>query len=295
MPRYAPKMSTDDLKTRFTNLALENDYVEEFGGDLDDFESILHMLVSEEHMPMVLKDWSKVNFDLENVMLEGFKTTDSGVPFALLVCGGDWETPIATVVYYDGKTFRGYVPKNGNPYNHKTKTAFGNEDEDEDAAAYEHQTGDDDYYNAMPVWSDIYADIDNRIQAKGAADAVSKPAKSKAKIRAEAQREAERSLDLSGDLTSDMLQVEISLAAGGSYFEVQLRASGRTLTKAECNRVVGVPAAMRKEDFGNRIIWYSPQGVYPERCWKMLEVAGFAKNPDNDLSHHVGGPRMIYI
>jgi hypothetical protein len=296
MPRYAPKMSIEDLKTRLANLAVENDYVEEYNDDLEDFESVLGMLITEDLMPNVLKDWSKVDFDLENIMLESFKTTASGVPFALLLCGGDWETPIATVVYYDGKTFRGYVPKNGNPYNHQTKTAFGNEDEDVDQAAYEKQTGSDNEYNyAVPVWSDIYADIDSRIEAKGVASAESKPVKSKAKIRAEEQRRIEKDLDLTGDLTPDMLQVEVSLAAGGSYFEVQLRASGRKLTKEECNRVQGIPATMRKEDFGDRIIWYSPMGVYPQRCWAMLEAAGFAKNPDNDLSYHVGGTRTVYI
>ena len=87
-------------------------------------------------------DWSKINFDLENLMtaprdlpdhpLIGVQTLDNGFTFVGCHCGGDWELPVFAIVYWDGKTFRGYVPEDGNTFNPKTRTAYGSEDDDED-------------------------------------------------------------------------------------------------------------------------------------------------------------------
>jgi hypothetical protein len=47
--------------------------------------------------------------------------------------GGDWEEPILFMVYWDGKTFRGYIPERGNQYNRDTKGALGNNEEADEA------------------------------------------------------------------------------------------------------------------------------------------------------------------
>lgn len=57
----------------------------------------------------------------------GFDTSNSGLPFLGFLAGGDWELPLFFIVYYDGKSLRGYIPEDGNTYNHKTNTAYGSE------------------------------------------------------------------------------------------------------------------------------------------------------------------------
>jgi len=279
-------MTIADLKSRLLNLALENDY-EEQRSAIDrndpDFEDIIYMLL-EELLPKVYDDWSKVEFSTENVGVEKFDVTDTGVPYVLLWCGGDWETPIAAVIYFDDKGFRGYVPKKGNSYNLKTKKAHGNHDED-------------DYVDVEPDWAIVRDDINLRIQARGVASAVSKPAKSKAKVKAEQQAQIESTLDLSGPLTKDMLYAVINLAAGSSYIELVFRASGRELNAEECDRVVGMPLNFRKTEMsGGYRLWYAPDGCYPMRAWEILQRAGWEKAPDNDISMYANArTQVIYI
>ncbi|HEY4514599.1 MAG TPA: hypothetical protein VJJ22_00345 [Candidatus Paceibacterota bacterium] len=46
---------------------------------------------------------------------------------------GDWEYPVFFIIYLDadGKTLRSYLPKKGNVFNPKKKSAFGNNEEDD--------------------------------------------------------------------------------------------------------------------------------------------------------------------
>lgn len=300
MPRYAPVMSIDDLKTLIINDAIKRSYEEEYNvidRNSPDFTSILGMLLlncydSEDDkdngkestlMDKVHADWSKVQFDLENYEVEGFELTATGVPYVMMSCGGDWEVPIACVVYWDGKNYRGYVPVEGNCYNVKTKTAFGNaEDEADDEGAFvQHFGGDNDadMYDAEPDWNIVRNAVSGRIEGRGTATASKTPVKSNAKLKAARQAAIEANLDLSGDITADMVYAVISLAAGCSYVEFILRASGRELTKAECNRIVGMPSTFRKTDMSNYVIWYSPDGVYPQRAEFLLKASGFTKDP----------------
>ena len=89
------------------------------------------------------KDIGKVNFDFENWdfctnkhFSKGKMKASDGTEFSYIgmSAGGDWEFPIYFMIYLDkdGKTFRGYIPKEGNPWNYKTKEAFGNDDEADD-------------------------------------------------------------------------------------------------------------------------------------------------------------------
>jgi len=88
----------------------------------------------------VEKDLSKVEFDTENIDctpapnvmyggLLGYHTLDIGLTFFGVLAGGDWESPVFFIIYWDGKKLRGYIPKNGNAWNHNTHEAFGNDDE----------------------------------------------------------------------------------------------------------------------------------------------------------------------
>ena len=86
----------------------------------------------------IAKDLQKVNFDFENW---GFHTetgevaSSDFIPVKLgnLTCflcyaGGDWEYPVSFIIYLDKnrKTFRAYIPKEGNAWNYDTAEAIGN-------------------------------------------------------------------------------------------------------------------------------------------------------------------------
>lgn len=102
----------------------------------------------------------KVHFDLENYEykessspavygpkgLMGIKTIN-GLTFCGCIAGGDWESPVFFIVYLDGKKLRAYVPKEGNPWNTTTKSAYGNDEES-------------DLKNAKKRYPDLYDDSD---------------------------------------------------------------------------------------------------------------------------------------
>lgn len=96
----------------------------------------------------------KVNFDLENFDytsyqkddLLGLHTLENGLTFWGMYGCGDWESPVFFIVYWDG-TLRGYVPKEGNCWNTTTKTAYGNDAEE-------------DYKNAKKRWPNDFVDIE---------------------------------------------------------------------------------------------------------------------------------------
>lgn len=85
-------------------------------------------------------DLCKIDFSLENMTLSprdafGLTTEMSkawlgpqqfgDITVIGFMGGGDWEEPVAFVVYWDGKDFRGYVPTNGNSFDVKSKAAIG--------------------------------------------------------------------------------------------------------------------------------------------------------------------------
>lgn len=93
------------------------------------------------------KDLAKVEFDVENVSivdeygegsldgLLGLNTLPNGLAFLGFNAGGDWETPIFYIIYFDGSKLRGYIPTEGNPWNTKNKMAYGNDDEEDNENA----------------------------------------------------------------------------------------------------------------------------------------------------------------
>lgn len=96
-----------------------------------------HWLRHTDFGDLARKDCEKVEFDTENSSssakdhpelkdILGFHELAHGLSVYGILEGGDWEVPIIVVIYWDGKNLRGYVPKNGNPWNYKTKAAFGN-------------------------------------------------------------------------------------------------------------------------------------------------------------------------
>ena len=98
----------------------------------------------------VESDLNEVEFDTENI--EPFGTEDSynhlpglknlggyemlgpeGAQFPVLwfAAGGDWELPLVFIVYMgEDNEIHGYVPEDGNAYNHEKKAAYGNNEGD---------------------------------------------------------------------------------------------------------------------------------------------------------------------
>lgn len=117
----------------------------------------------------IFKDLSKVNFDYENCGCEpgsdrypdpcGFWTTSEGVPTLGCHAGGDWEDPVYFVLYPESATrLRAYIPKAGNTWNLKNKTAWGSGEDDDD---------EDPDSNPRKVDVGAFrADVDARIKAK---------------------------------------------------------------------------------------------------------------------------------
>lgn len=71
-------------------------------------------------------DFKKYESDWENREINSCGLTPNGIPYIELFTGGDWEEPICSYIYYDGKSFRGYIPEKGNCINRLAKAAFGN-------------------------------------------------------------------------------------------------------------------------------------------------------------------------
>lgn len=113
----------------------------------------------------VIKDLSKVQFDFENFGCDlaeddpcGFWMTTTSVPMLGCYAGGDWEDPVFFVLYPESSTkVRAYMPKEGNTWNIKTKTAWGSGDEEDE---------DPDENPRKVDVAAFRADVEARIQAK---------------------------------------------------------------------------------------------------------------------------------
>lgn len=147
----------------------------------DDDKSMADVIDANE---VLSADLSKVKFDWENYEYENtYGSVDDFWPFMgiqrwyvdggylnFLGCtaGGDWETPIFFIIYYDGEKLRGYIPKDGNPWNRTTKRAYGN-NEDADLKdmikhGFTEKVGDDEYepwpsYDLRKIKDDILTRI----------------------------------------------------------------------------------------------------------------------------------------
>lgn len=100
-------------------------------------------LMGEDGPRVFWKELAKVSFDFENAYTDSLdrvgpeplmglrRLGDEGLTIWGMCAGGDWEAPVYFCLYWDGKKVRAYVPTEGNPYNRKTKKAWGNGEEEE--------------------------------------------------------------------------------------------------------------------------------------------------------------------
>ncbi len=163
MPRLAPIIPLDKFKEMCN----------------DKFGFISRSYVDSDVLmdfPKIIKDLSKINFDMENITFGnanpkfikypsdygaygnypvGYEVLSNGLPVLFVNAGGDWECPICFCIYFDGTDMRAYIPKNGNVYNVKEKCAYGSEEDPDDDLDVDSIQGDPDL---------IRQDVVNRIQ-----------------------------------------------------------------------------------------------------------------------------------
>ncbi len=154
MSRFAIKISQEELFEKiFSALSKHEDFEQEEWDEALEWTKELNSFNSSELefkleklgsfpfvldlSPEMIKDLRKVSFNTENFScvldndgdvygykLGGMQTLDNGFTFLGCAAGGDWEHPVFFIIYWDGKTLRGYVPKEGNIWDKKNKTAF---------------------------------------------------------------------------------------------------------------------------------------------------------------------------
>lgn len=129
MSRYYTTISKDDFLSHIKYLMLDKDGSVNHSWVYDDIE-----------LPKIItKDLSKVIFDFENCTtyedehgflknyLSGYYELSPDFHTFWVSAGGDWEIPINFILYWGDNRLRAYIPKDGNVWNKKYKTAYGSE------------------------------------------------------------------------------------------------------------------------------------------------------------------------
>lgn len=193
MARKAQLINEEQFKNLAVNYAINN--LDNFDGllDSDDLKSakngnvykLIGKICMDEMLGKAVKDWSKINYDMENLYCDpaeskewqvGFQTLDNGFTYVGIMAGGDWEFPVYSILYHDGKEFRGYIPTKGNSYNPVSKTAFGSEDDDDmvvqgfiklGITVTDPKDSREATKQLMPKFDEIRKDISERIEISG--------------------------------------------------------------------------------------------------------------------------------
>jgi len=168
---YAPAMTSADLRAVLVDEAIRSGYMAKLDPvdhDAVDLTMIIPMLLKK--LPRVRMDWTVVEFSPENIKVIGEKVTTCGVPYVMILAGGDWETPVACAIYFDGQELRGYVPEDGNSYNHMTKSAFGNFKDDRAACERQYRVTighREDMRTLKPDMALVEWDVATWVKARG--------------------------------------------------------------------------------------------------------------------------------
>lgn len=170
MSRFFVPITIDELKTKIQSRCTHDGQI--------DYRNLT---------PIVETDLDKVVFDCENITsdnytfgptsLIGYHTLSNGMSYYGVAAGGDWETPVFFIIYWDGKNLRGYIPEDGNLWNTDTKQAYGNDDRADLKNARKRWPDDenlkdddfdlDGYFDNYQI-EKIKQDIMDRITLKGA-------------------------------------------------------------------------------------------------------------------------------
>lgn len=184
MSRFAIACSVEDLKRHLVDefkKCAHHEWAEEISYDYDPL-IVDHGYTYVElcHASRKIDKDLKVEFDFENYdcfgesynsslkKIIGFHTLNNGFSFLGISAGGDWESPVFFILYWDGTSIRAYIPKDGNTYNEKEMSAYGNNDEDPEGFDFD--------------CDKILTDIQNRIIVKNSTSVSANPFELRATI-----------------------------------------------------------------------------------------------------------------
>lgn len=130
MPRYFTPITLDEFKNKLYAQAKH---------EWDNPDDWIWRTCWPELNDTIIKDLSKIRFYPENWDVEaqympmtGLNTLPNGMPYLGVLAGGDGEAYVFSIIYWDGKKLRGYVPEDGNIFNPKRRAAWGDMETFED-------------------------------------------------------------------------------------------------------------------------------------------------------------------
>lgn len=166
MPRYAKAGSTKrDIVDKMTE-ELQSKKMQRYVDDDIDYEdyseviqSYINSCIGYGDCP-ANKDVQKIDFDFENSDFHGTGALPDGTEYLWGFAGGDWEAPVYFAIYLDPDDhIRAYIPKNGNTYCHKCKSAWGT------CECHDGKDGEA-HFDDEPDFTAMSNDVDKRIQPK---------------------------------------------------------------------------------------------------------------------------------
>jgi hypothetical protein len=148
MSRKFIKISEDELKEKIKSRTIrllkdlaQDDELEEIEESFE--KDLSYNIRNLIYYSNIEEDLTKIEFTPENTEvnpgrmrvpeidpLMGFHTYPNGLSTLGVLSGGDWETPVFFIIYFDGKELRAYIPKHGNVYDKKEKRAYDTEHND---------------------------------------------------------------------------------------------------------------------------------------------------------------------
>lgn len=134
--RMAKKISKEEfeghLKDFFIKYARKDNYWRDKflnGNKFNPSAFINGALKYNKGIPKKLRDdLNEIEHDDENMDSIGDVQIANGIPYLQGCVGGDWESAIFFVIYWDGTQLRGYIPTKGNSFDRFRKIALGNDD-----------------------------------------------------------------------------------------------------------------------------------------------------------------------
>lgn len=136
--RTAKKITKEEFEKHLTDFFVKYSWKEDMKDDIKNGKRLKpraffnYALQHNKSIPKRLRDdLNEIEHDEENMGPIGDIQIANGVPYIQGEMGGDWESPIFFVIYWDGKELRGYIPTKGNSFDRFRKIALGNDDEED--------------------------------------------------------------------------------------------------------------------------------------------------------------------
>lgn len=111
--------STDPEDLDFDEVSLDE-------GEISLRYIIVELLKTEGVVDKFIEDLNILDVSTENLEVSRAKKTDTGVEYAILFVGGDWQHPVNYIIYFDYEdNLRCYLPHSGDLFNQDNMSAIG--------------------------------------------------------------------------------------------------------------------------------------------------------------------------